>query len=170
MSQSASALSPVPRATPWPCLRTCGVTAATATRSTAPWAARDSRSEIRISPALPHPAPRLASQWAERRWRLSGRSRNKAKEWLEGTGDRALADWDISARPARYSASASRNIKEKVTSTSGSTRRSATWRPCKKLCAKKGLDFEKLLQDPKTSRSISSQGHHLLPHRSGRRC
>src|SRR5439155_8838610 len=37
--------------------------------------------------------------WLETANRLQPQVVNKAKEWLEGTGDKALADWDISRDP-----------------------------------------------------------------------
>src|SRR3982075_2848 len=41
-------------------------------------------------------------QWLEAPGRLQPQVVNKAKEWLEGTGDRALADWDISRDPPYF--------------------------------------------------------------------
>ena len=40
--------------------------------------------------------------WLEEPGRLQTQVVNKAKEWLEGTGDRALADWDISRDPPYF--------------------------------------------------------------------
>jgi methionyl-tRNA synthetase len=40
-------------------------------------------------------------QWLEAPGRLQPQVTNKAKEWLDGAGDKALGDWDIS-RDARY--------------------------------------------------------------------
>jgi len=37
--------------------------------------------------------------WLESPGRLQAQVVNKAKEWLEGTGDKALSDWDISRDP-----------------------------------------------------------------------
>ena len=42
-----------------------------------------------------------SSGWLETPGRLQSQVVNKAKEWLEGNGDKALADWDIS-RDAPY--------------------------------------------------------------------
>src|SRR3989440_4054495 len=41
-------------------------------------------------------------QWLEAPGRLQPQVVNKAKEWLEGTGERALADWDISRDPPYF--------------------------------------------------------------------
>jgi methionyl-tRNA synthetase len=41
-------------------------------------------------------------QWLETPMRLQPQVVNKAKEWLEGTGDKALADWDISRDPPYF--------------------------------------------------------------------
>jgi methionyl-tRNA synthetase len=44
---------------------------------------------------------RFIQQWLEKPGRVQPQVANKAKEWLEGTGDKALSDWDIS-RDAPY--------------------------------------------------------------------
>jgi methionyl-tRNA synthetase len=41
-------------------------------------------------------------EWLETPGRLQPQVVNKAKEWLEGTGDRELADWDISRDPPYF--------------------------------------------------------------------
>src|SRR5262245_14888370 len=42
------------------------------------------------------------TQWLEKPGRLQPQVVNKAKEWLQGTGDKALADWDISRDPPYF--------------------------------------------------------------------
>ena len=88
-------------------------------------------------------------QWLEAPDRLQPQVVNKAKEWLEGTGERALADWDISRDPPYFGIRIPDIEEEKYL---------YVWLDApvgylasfKNYCAKKGLDFEKLLQDPKT--------------------
>jgi methionyl-tRNA synthetase len=71
------------------------------------------------------------------------------KEWLEGTGDKALSDWDISRDPPYFGIRIPDIEEEKYL---------YVWLDApigylasfKNYCAKKGLDFEKLLQDAKT--------------------
>ncbi len=41
-------------------------------------------------------------QWIETPGRLQSQVANKAKEWLDGKGDKALADWDISRDPPYF--------------------------------------------------------------------
>jgi methionyl-tRNA synthetase len=41
-------------------------------------------------------------QWLEAPGRLQSQVVNKAKEWLDGTGDKALSDWDISRDPPYF--------------------------------------------------------------------
>jgi len=41
-------------------------------------------------------------RWIEAPGRLQSQVVNKAKEWLEGTGDKALSDWDISRDPPYF--------------------------------------------------------------------
>jgi methionyl-tRNA synthetase len=88
-------------------------------------------------------------QWLEAPGRLQPQVVNKAKEWLEGTGDKALADWDIS-RDAPYFGIRIPDIKEEKYLYVWLDAPIGYLASFKNYCAKKGLDFEKLLQDPKT--------------------
>src|SRR5712691_935731 len=72
-----------------------------------------------------------------------------ATEWLEGTGDRALADWDISRDPPYFGIRIP-DIKEEKYLYVWLDAPVGYLASFKNYCAKKGLDFEKLLQDPKT--------------------
>jgi len=45
---------------------------------------------------------RFLNEWLDRPGRLQSQVVNKAKEWLEGTGDKALSDWDISRDPPYF--------------------------------------------------------------------
>ncbi|HJY76450.1 MAG TPA: methionine--tRNA ligase [Burkholderiales bacterium] len=49
----------------------------------------------------PH-CKRFLQRWLDTPARLQPEVVNKAKEWLEGTGDRALSDWDISRDPPYF--------------------------------------------------------------------
>jgi methionyl-tRNA synthetase len=52
---------------------------------------------------LSHPrCRRFLKGWLEKPGRLQPQVLNKAREWLEGTGDKALADWDISRDPPYF--------------------------------------------------------------------
>jgi methionyl-tRNA synthetase len=52
---------------------------------------------------LSDPACReFLKQWLEQPGRLQPQVVNKAKEWLEGSGDKALSDWDISRDPPYF--------------------------------------------------------------------
>jgi methionyl-tRNA synthetase len=72
---------------------------------------------------------------------------NKAKEWLEGEGDKALGDWDISRDPPYFGIRVPDIAEEKYL---------YVWLDApigylasfKHYCARKGLDFEAFLQDP----------------------
>ena len=86
-------------------------------------------------------------QWIGEPGRLQPQVINKAKEWLEGEGDKALADWDISRDPPYFGIRIPDIEEEKYL---------YVWLDApigylasfKNYCAKKGLDFEKFLQDP----------------------
>ena len=88
-------------------------------------------------------------QWLEAPGRLQPQVVNKAKEWLEGTGERALADWDISRDPPYFGIRIP-DIKEEKYLYVWLDAPVGYLASFKNYCAKKGLDFEKQLQDPKT--------------------
>jgi methionyl-tRNA synthetase len=88
-------------------------------------------------------------RWLERPGRLQPQVVNKAKEWLEGEGERALADWDISRDPPYFGIRIPDIAEEKYL---------YVWLDApigylasfKNYCSKAGIDFEKFLQDPGT--------------------
>ena len=92
---------------------------------------------------------RFLKQWLEQPSRLQTQVVNKAKEWLEGSGDKALADWDISRDPPYFGIRIPDTPEEKYL---------YVWLDApigylaslKNYCAKKRIDFEKLLTDPAT--------------------
>ncbi|HEX6736166.1 MAG TPA: methionine--tRNA ligase, partial [Azonexus sp.] len=87
-------------------------------------------------------------QWLETEKRLQSQVVNKAKEWLDGTGDKALTDWDISRDPPYFGIRIPDIQDEKYL---------YVWLDApigylaslKNYCAKKKLDFDQLLADPK---------------------
>jgi len=86
-------------------------------------------------------------RWLEKPGRLQPQVVNKAKEWLEGEGEKALGDWDISRDPPYFGIRVPDIEEEKYL---------YVWLDApigylasfKNYCAKAGLDFEKFLQDP----------------------
>jgi methionyl-tRNA synthetase len=86
--------------------------------------------------------------WTATPGRLQPQVVNKAREWLEGKGERALGDWDIS-RDAPYFGIPIPDAPGKYF---------YVWLDApigylaslKNYCAKRGLDFEGLLTDPRT--------------------
>jgi methionyl-tRNA synthetase len=87
--------------------------------------------------------------WLDAPGRLQPQVVNKAKEWLEGTGDKALADWDISRDPPYFGIRIPDIAEEKYL---------YVWLDApigylaslRNYCAKQGIDFVGLLKDPKT--------------------
>ena len=85
-------------------------------------------------------------QWLDQPGRLQPQVANKAREWLEGKDDKALNDWDIS-RDAPYFGIPIPDAPGKYF---------YVWLDApvgylasfKNYCAKKGIDFEKFLDDP----------------------
>jgi methionyl-tRNA synthetase len=88
-------------------------------------------------------------EWLNSPGRLQPQVVNKASEWLEGTGEKALSDWDISRDPPYFGIRIPDIAEEKYL---------YVWLDApigylaslKNYCAKKGIDFEGFLQDPRT--------------------
>ena len=86
-------------------------------------------------------------RWLDTPGRLQPQVVNKAKEWLDGEGEKALADWDISRDPPYFGIRIPDIPEEKYL---------YVWLDApigylaslKNYCRKKGLDFEGLLADP----------------------
>ena len=83
-------------------------------------------------------------QWLEKPGRLQSQVVNKAKEWLDGTGDKALADWDISRDPPYFGIRIP-DIKEEKYLYVWLDAPIGYLASLKNYCAKKGLDFAELL-------------------------
>src|SRR5687767_5073237 len=85
-------------------------------------------------------------QWLETPLRLQSQVVNKAKEWLDGTGDKALSDWDISRDPPYFGIRVPDIAEEKYL---------YVWLDApigylasfKNYCGKRGLSFEKTLAE-----------------------
>jgi methionyl-tRNA synthetase len=88
-------------------------------------------------------------RWLEEPGRLQPQVVNKAKEWLEGTGEKALADWDISRDPPYFGIRIPDIPEEKYL---------YVWLDApigylaslKHYCARKSIDFAAFLQDRRT--------------------
>jgi methionyl-tRNA synthetase len=88
-------------------------------------------------------------RWLGKAGRLQSQVVNKAKEWLDGEGDKALSDWDISRDPPYFGIRVPDIAEEKYL---------YVWLDApigylasfKNYCAKTGLDFEAFLRDPNT--------------------
>jgi methionyl-tRNA synthetase len=87
-------------------------------------------------------------EWLSTPGRLQPQVVNKAKEWLEGDGDKSLSDWDISRDPPYFGIRIPDIAEEKYL---------YVWLDApigylasfKNYCAKKGEDFEAFLGDPR---------------------
>jgi len=87
--------------------------------------------------------------WLEQPGRLQSQVVNKAKEWLDGEGDKALGDWDISRDPPYFGIRVP-DIKEEKYLYVWLDAPIGYLASFKNYCAKTGRDFEKFLQDPGT--------------------
>jgi methionyl-tRNA synthetase len=90
---------------------------------------------------------RFLAGWLDTPGRLQPQVVNKAKEWLEGEGEKALADWDIS-RDAPYFGIRIPDIPEEKYLYVWLDAPIGYLASLKNYCTKKGLDFERLLGDP----------------------
>ncbi len=90
---------------------------------------------------------RFLKEWLETPGRLQPQVVNKAKEWLEGAGEKALGDWDISRDPPYFGIRIPDIAEEKYL---------YVWLDApigylaslKRYCAERKLGFEALLADP----------------------
>ena len=86
--------------------------------------------------------------WTSEPGRLQSEVANKAREWLDGEGDRALGDWDISRDEPYFG----------IPIPDAPGKYFYVWLDApigylaslKSYCARKGIDFEQLLADPRT--------------------
>jgi methionyl-tRNA synthetase len=85
-------------------------------------------------------------QWLETPGRVQPQVFNKAVEWLDGEGDKALGDWDIS-RDAPYFGIRVPDIAEEKYLYVWLDAPIGYLASLKNYCAKKNLDFEKLLNE-----------------------
>jgi len=85
-------------------------------------------------------------QWLEQPGRLQPQVVNKAKEWLEGEGDKALGDWDISRDPPYFGIRVP-DIKEEKYLYVWLDAPIGYLASLKNYCTKEKLDFEKTLKD-----------------------
>src|SRR3954469_3163508 len=91
-------------------------------------------------------------EWLETPGRLQPQVVNKAKEWLDGEGDKSLGDWDISRDPPYFGIRIP-DIKEEKYLYVWLDAPIGYLASFKNYCAKKGIDFEKFLQDPHTEQT-----------------
>ena len=85
-------------------------------------------------------------EWIHEKERLQSQVSNKAKEWLEGEGDKALGDWDIS-RDAPYFGIRVPDIAEEKYLYVWLDAPIGYLASLKNYCAKKGLDFEQTMNE-----------------------
>jgi len=120
--------------------------------------------------ALRSEMPRLPQAMARGAGPAAAAGRKQGQGVAQGTGDRALADWDISRDPPYFGIRIP-DIKEEKYLYVWLDAPVGYLASFKNYCAKKGLDFEKLLQTRRPSRSISSaRTSSTSTPCSGRRC
>jgi methionyl-tRNA synthetase len=100
-------------------------------------------------------------QWLETPERLQSQVVNKAKEWLEGAGDKALSDWDISRDPPYFGIRIPDIEEEKYL---------YVWLDApigylaslKNYCAKKGLDFASFVNPESRAEMVHFIGKDII--------
>jgi methionyl-tRNA synthetase len=88
-------------------------------------------------------------RWLEKPGGLQTQVVNKAREWLDGEGDKALGDWDISRDPPYFGIRVP-DIKEEKYLYVWLDAPIGYLASFKNYCGKTGLDFEQFLQDPRS--------------------
>src|SRR5690349_14154001 len=100
-------------------------------------------------------------QWLETPERLQPQVVNKAKEWLEGEGDKALSDWDISRDPPYFGIRVPEIAEEKYL---------YVWLDApigyfaslKNYCSKKGLDFDAFVKPDAAAEMVHFIGKDII--------
>src|SRR3954468_3397179 len=87
---------------------------------------------------------KFLQEWLAGECRLQPQVVNKAKEWLEGTGDKALTDWDISRDPPYFGIRIP-DIKEEKYLYVWLDAPVGYFASLKNYCARKGLDFDRFV-------------------------
>jgi methionyl-tRNA synthetase len=104
---------------------------------------------------------KFLSEWIRAPGRLQPQVVNKAREWLEGEGDRALGDWDISRDPPYFGIRVPDIAEEKYL---------YVWLDApigylaslKHYCARKGLDFDALVRPGSPAEMIHFIGKDII--------
>ncbi|HYL90218.1 MAG TPA: methionine--tRNA ligase [Burkholderiales bacterium] len=99
--------------------------------------------------------------WLETPGRLQPQVVNKAKEWLEGEGERALSDWDISRDPPYFGIRVPDIAEEKYL---------YVWLDApigyfaslKNYCARKGIDFDRFVKPQAGSKDARTEMVHFI--------
>jgi methionyl-tRNA synthetase len=100
-------------------------------------------------------------RWIDTPGRLQPQVINKAKEWLEGEGDKALADWDISRDPPYFGIRVPDIAEEKYL---------YVWLDApigylaslKNYCARQGLDFDAFVRPGRGSEMVHFIGKDII--------
>jgi len=108
-------------------------------------------------------------EWINKPGRLQSQVANKAKEWLEGEGDKSLGDWDISA--TRLTSASRSRMRRANIFTCGWMRRSATSPASKRIAKKPASISTRSWPIPRPNKSILSARTLFISTRcSGRQC
>ncbi len=99
--------------------------------------------------------------WIETPGRLQPQVINKAKEWLEGAGDKALSDWDISRDPPYFGIRVPDIAEEKYL---------YVWLDApigyfaslKNYCQKQGLDFDRFVKPGRDTQMVHFIGKDII--------
>ena len=100
-------------------------------------------------------------RWIETPGRLQPQVINKAKEWLEGAGDKALSDWDISRDPPYFGIRVPDIAEEKYL---------YVWLDApigyfaslKNYCQKQGLDFDQFVKPGRDTQMVHFIGKDII--------
>src|SRR3990172_9283596 len=100
-------------------------------------------------------------QWLETPGRLQTQVVNKAKEWLEGEGDKALADWDISRDPPYFGIRIP-DIKEEKYLYVWLDAPIGYFASLKNYCERKGVEFDAFVKPDRGTEMIHFIGKDII--------
>ena len=100
-------------------------------------------------------------QWVHEKGRLQPQVVNKAKEWLEGEGDRALGDWDISRDPPYFGIRVP-DLKEEKYLYVWLDAPIGYLASLKHYCARKKLDFDAMVRPASKTEMIHFIGKDII--------
>src|SRR5882672_5668536 len=104
---------------------------------------------------------RFIQEWIDQPGRLQPQVTNKAREWLEGKGDKALGDWDISRDPPYFGIRIP-DIKEEKYLYVWLDAPVGYFASLKNYCDRKGIDFNEIVKPDSSTEMVHFIGKDII--------